>query len=177
MRQVVLYATASLDGFIAELGGGMGWLDAASEADTDFGYADFYASIETMLMGSATYEFVLGATDSFPHADREVIVFTHRDLPIPAKSVTLVREEAAEFTRRLKDGEGGPIWLVGGGQVNAALLDADLIDEIRLFVQPVLLGGGVPLFRAPHGGLKLALEACVKWPLGVVELRYCRAEG
>ena len=66
MRQVVLYATASLDGFIAELGGGMGWLDAASEADTDFGYPDFYASIETMLMGSATYEFVLGATDEFP---------------------------------------------------------------------------------------------------------------
>ena len=63
MREVVLYSTASLDGFIAEPGAGMGWLDEVSARGEDFGYSDFYASIDTMLMGSATYEFVLGAAD------------------------------------------------------------------------------------------------------------------
>lgn len=176
MRRVILYITASLDGFIAEPGGGMAWLDEASGADTDFGYAEFYASIDTMLMGGATYEFVLGAADPFPHADRELFVFTGRDLPVAAESVSLVRDDAATFVRGLKAREGGPIWLVGGGRLNASLLDAGLIDEMRLFVQPVVLGGGVPLFSAPNCGAKLALERVVEWPLGVVELRYMLGE-
>ena len=134
MRQVVLYITASVDGFIAEPGGGMGWLDEAASTGSDYGYAEFYASIETMIMGRATYEFVLGAADPFPHADREVFVFTQRDLPVAAPSVTLVSKNPADFTRRLREQKGGPIWLVGGGILNSALSAADLIDEIRLFV-------------------------------------------
>ena len=175
MRPVVCFITASVDGFIAEPGGGMGWLDVASHAETDFGYAQFYASIDTMLMGGATYEFLLGAAEGFPHADREVFVFTQRDLPAAAPSVTLVAADAATFTARLRETEGGRIWLVGGGQINAALLGADLIDELRLFVQPVLLGDGVPLFAAPGARLNLALDSVTEWPRGVVELRYQRA--
>jgi dihydrofolate reductase len=172
MRTVILYITTSLDGFIAEPGGGMRWLDEASAADTDFGYAEFYASIDTMLMGSATYEFVLREVEVFPHADRNVFVFTSRDLPIAAESVALVRTDAPQFVRDLKVRDGGPIWLVGGGKLNSSLLDAGLVDEIRVFVQPVVLGGGVPLFAAPNGGARLRLEATREWPLGVVELRY-----
>jgi len=172
MRPVILYITASLDGFIAEPGGGMSWLDEASTADSDFGYAEFYASIDTMLMGSATYEFVLHEAEAFPHADRDVFVFTSRDLPIAAESVALVRTDAAEFVRGLKARDGGPIWLVGGGKLNSSLLDPRLVDEIRLFVQPVVLGGGVPLFAAPNAGARLGLVTTREWPLGVVELRY-----
>ncbi|MDR3687511.1 MAG: dihydrofolate reductase family protein [Coriobacteriia bacterium] len=176
MRPVILYITASLDGFIAEPGGGMGWLDGASSADTDFGYAEFYASIDTMLMGSATYEFLLREADPFPHANREVFVFVSRDLPLAAESVALVRADAAEFVRNVKAREGGTIWLVGGGKLNSSLLDAGLIDEIQLFVQPVVLGGGVPLFASPNTGARLTLETTLQWPLGVVELRYRLAE-
>ena len=172
MRPVILYITSSLDGFIAEPDGSMGWLDEASAADTDFGYAEFYASIDTMLMGSATYEFLLREAEVFPHADRDVFVLTSRDLPVAAKSVALVHADAAQFVRDLKARDGGPIWLVGGGKLNSSLLDAGLVDEIRLFVQPVVLGGGVPLFAAPNAGSHLELEMTREWPLGVVELRY-----
>jgi dihydrofolate reductase len=172
MRPLILYITASLDGLIAEPGGDMSWLDAASAADTDFGYADFYASIETMLMGGATYEFLLREAEVFPHADREVFVFTSRDLPVAAKSVTLVHDDAATFVRGLKQLDGGPIWLVGGGKLNNSLLAAGLIDELRLFVQPVVLGSGVSLFAEPSCRAKLALESTREWPLGIVELRY-----
>jgi dihydrofolate reductase len=176
MRRVILYITASIDGFIAETGGGMGWLDEASATGSDFGYADFYRSVETMLMGSATYEFVLGAADPFPHSDREVFVFTSRDLPIGADSVTLVGDDPAQFVSRLRQMDGGPIWLVGGGMLNSAMLDADLIDEVRLFVQPVLLGDGVPLFAGAHAGLRLELVESATWAGGVVELRYRRRD-
>lgn len=171
MRPVILYVTASLDGFIAEPGGGMAWLDEANTAETDFGYADFYASIQTMLMGSHTYEFVLGV-EPFPHGDREVFVFTSRELLVAAPSVTLVRDDAAAFTTSLKTGDGGPIWLVGGGALNRTLWDAGLVDEVRLFVQPVVLGDGIALLQAPHSGGHLLLHASRDWPGGVVELHY-----
>jgi dihydrofolate reductase len=176
MRPVVLYITASIDGFIAETGGGMGWLDEASATGSDFGYADFYASIETVLMGSATYEFVLGAAAPFPHADREVFVFTSRDLPVAAESVMLVGEDPAQFVSRLREVDGGRIWLIGGGRLNSAMLGADLIDEVRLFVQPLLLGDGVPLFAGAHAGLRLELVESATWPGGVIELRYRRRD-
>jgi riboflavin biosynthesis pyrimidine reductase len=51
------------------------------------------------------------------------------------------------------------------------------VDEIRLFVQPVLLGDGVRLFATPHAGANLALERSAEWPLGVVELRYSVTQG
>jgi dihydrofolate reductase len=170
-RPVILYATASLDGFIAGAGGSMHWLDAANSEATDFGYSEFYATIDTMLMGSATYEFVLGAADPFPHADRQVFVFTSRELPRPADSVTLVHEDAVSFTRRLKDTSGEAIWLVGGGKLNATMLEAALIDEIRLFVQPVLLGEGIGLFDG-KASAPLSLTHTARWPAGVVELRF-----
>lgn len=172
MRRIVLYITASLDGFIAEPGGGMSWLETAQSVETDFGYADFYARIDAMLMGARTYEFLLGAAETFPHADRDVYVFTSRDLPVAAPSVILVREDPSSFSARLKATHGGDIWLVGGGELNRTLWDAGLVDEVRLFVQPVVLGGGTELLPAPHARRDMVLLGVREWPLGIVELRY-----
>ena len=155
----------------------MGRLDEAASGSSDYGYGESYASIETMLTGSVTYEFVCHVAGPFPHADREVAVFTSRDLPKAAESVTFISEDPAVFTRRLKNGDGGAIWLVGGGILNSTLSAADLIDEVRLFVQPVILGDGVPLFAGPHARLELSLERSFPWPDGVVELRYGRRNG
>lgn len=171
MRDVVLYITASLDGFIAETGGGMAWLDAANAAGSDFGYQEFYARIDAMLMGAKTYEFVRGVTP-FPHADRDVYVFTSRELPVAAPSVHLVRDDAAAFVSGLKELAGGTIWLVGGGELNRTVLDARLVDEVRLFVQPIVLGSGVPLLASPHANRTLDLLGVREWPADVVELRY-----
>lgn len=171
MRPVILYITASLDGFIAEPGGGMGWLDAAQTTGSDFGYAGFYESIDTMIMGRRTYEFLV-PIEPFPHADREVVVFTTRALPVAAPSVSLVAENPAAFVARLKALPGGRIWLVGGGELNRTLWDAALVDEVRLFVQPVVLGDGVPLLPAPHARRPLQLAGSFAWPGGVQELRY-----
>ena len=172
VRTVILYATISLDGFIARADGGMDWLDRANSQPSDFGFAEFYAGIDTMLMGSATYEFLLGVPGRFAHADREVFVFTSRVLPRAAESVTLVGEDAADFTRNLKASAGGPIWLVGGGKLDASLLEAGLIDEMRIFVQPVVLGSGTGLFHSAPSGTDLELLAVKEWPGGVVELGY-----
>ena len=64
------------------------------------------------------------------------------------------------------------IWLSGGGEVARSFLELGLVDEISLGVQPVLLGGGVPLFPATFPETGLELERCEKRSNSLVRLAY-----
>ncbi len=170
-RSVVLYITASVDGFIADAAGGIDWLQGAE--GEDYGYAEFYASIGAVLMGSKTYEQVIGFDVEFPYADRPCYVFTGRTgLPKAADSVELVSVDPVEFTRRLVEIEGKPLWACGGAQLVTALWNDGLIDEIALFVQPMVLGEGIPLLLPHHAQRRLRLGAARPLTGDLVELRY-----
>jgi len=169
-RDVVLYITASLDGFIADTSGGVDWLEGAE--GEDYGYAALMESVDTVLQGSHTYLDTLRLVDYDPYEGKTNYVFTSReDLPTSPSS-QFVPGDAAEFVRALKTGDGKRIWLVGGGELASSLMSAGLVDEIDLFVQPVVLGDGIPLWRPPleRRGLDL-IEACAL-PGGLAELRY-----
>lgn len=171
-RPLVLVVTTSLDGFIAETDGGVDWL-APPPPDTPADYDELIASIDTLVMGSATYLVSLeldGGTEVF--AEKRTIVFTSRhDLP-PHGGVEFVHEPAEQFVARLKQEPGGAIWLFGGGKLATALSDAGLVDEYLVAVQPILLGEGIPLWRAPHARTQLELVAARAWSSGIAELRY-----
>jgi dihydrofolate reductase len=171
-RPVILLITTSLDGFIADLDGGVEWLLAPSD-DVPADYLALIRSIDCLVMGSATYETSLvlkGGTEVF--SGREVYVFTSRD-DLPAHpNVTFVHGDATDFTRSLRAGSGGAIWLFGGGRLATALSDAGLVDEYFIAVQPVLLGDGIPLWVTPHGRTALELTSARAWPDGIAELRY-----
>lgn len=170
MRDVVLYITASLDGFIADTEGSVDWL--FGEEGEDYGYGEFLDSVDTVLMGSHTWLDTLHLADEDPYPDKRVVVFTSQpDLPARG-NVEFIAEDAAAFTRRLKSEEGTTIWCVGGGEVASALFEAGLIDELALFVQPVVLGDGIPLWRPPLSTRALELTTAKKWPGGLAELRY-----
>lgn len=64
---------------------------------------------------------------------------------------------SVSFIRALKQQKGKDIWLIGGGEINTLLLNAGLIDELELFVMPVILPEGIGLFRGfpEHTGLRL----------------------
>jgi dihydrofolate reductase len=70
----------------------------------------------------------------------------------------------------------GNIWLLGGGEAVKSFVEADLIDEYLLFVMPLLLGDGLPLFPPSQKQAKLRLEEAKPFENGVVTLRYVRAE-
>jgi dihydrofolate reductase len=170
-RPLILYVTASLDGFIADREGDVGWLTGAE--GEDYGYAEFLAGVDTIVMGSGTYLASLaldGGTSAF--AGRATYVFTARDDLPPTPGVEFSAEPAAEVVARLKAEQGESIWLLGGGALATSLAAARLIDEIRLFVQPVLLGGGIPLWRGFERPLELRLVETAAWPGGLAELRY-----
>jgi len=171
MRNLILYITASLDGYIADEEGGVGWL--TGDPSTDYGYAAFLDGVDALVMGSSTYLTSLGlpgGTDAF--AGRQVYVHTSgEDLP-SHEGVTFVRQPAPPHIAELKDRDGADIWLLGGGRFATNMLAAGLVDEIRLFVQPIVLGGGVPLWRRLGIPVHLELLEAKAWPGGLAELHY-----
>lgn len=171
MRPLVLYITASLDGYIAGEDGGVDWL--AGDSSTDYGYAEFLSGVDALVMGSSTFQTGLalpGGTDAFE--GRAVFVYTSGDDLPPHEGVTFVRQPAPPHVAELKRQLGAAIWLVGGGRFATNMLAAGLVDEIRLFVQPVVLGGGVPLWRRLGMPVELELLRALEWPGGLAELRY-----
>jgi dihydrofolate reductase len=146
MRTISLYIATSLDGFIARSDGRVDWLDAIPNPDQlDYGYRAFIASVDTTLMGHATYQTILGFGGDFPCRDKTNYVFSRLKRP-DAPFVHHVAEAPDAFVQQLKHAEGSRIWLIGGGQLNTVLLNAGLIDELIISIAPIVLGTGIPLF-------------------------------
>jgi dihydrofolate reductase len=71
--------------------------------------------------------------------------------------------------------EGKDLWLVGGGALIAAFMEARLIDDVIVSIHPVLLGDGIPLVARGVPRMPLALVGERRFPSGLVQLSY-RAE-
>lgn len=171
---IVLYIAASVDGFIADAGGGVGWLPHADGGG--YGYGEFYAGVGAVVMGRRTYEQVLGFGE-WPYAGKPAYVFTNRPADGGPAGVEFVRMDAASFAARVASRHSGVVWLVGGADLAGQFRREGLIDEYRVFVIPVILGEGIPLFGGGGGATALRLEAAQTWDGGVVELCYRPAAG
>ena len=167
MRKVKLFIATSLDGFIADKNGGIDWLFT----DQDYGYADFYASIDTTLTGYKTYEDILGFGE-FPYPGKTNYVFSRQHQQAGHNPVTFIATDIAGFVRQLKQQPGQDIWLVGGGQINEVLLQAGLIDVLIVSIHPVVLGEGRPLFAGHAGMQDFKLMASKDFESGLVQLTY-----
>lgn len=167
-RRLKLFIATSLDGYIAAKDGSVDWLFT----DADYGYREFFASIDTVLMGSRTYEQML-SFGGFPYEGKSCFVFT-RKARGKADPVTFVSGDIAEFTRGLKEEPGGDIWLVGGSEIIGAL--RELIDDYIISVHPIILGSGIPLFRGEGARTSLELAGVESWPSGLVQISYRRVD-
>lgn len=144
-RKVVCYIATSMDGYIADLNETLDWL-LHVEMEGDAGYGKFMESVDVVLLGRRTYDWVMEQENGeFPYSGLQSYVFTSR--PAAAEEgVRFTSQDPAEVVKGLKREPGGTIWPVGGSLLLANLLEADLIDEFIVSVVPVLLGDGIPLF-------------------------------
>lgn len=148
MRSVILFIAMSLDGYIADKEGGVGWLEEYSkegEADT---YSAFQEHVDTVVMGWNTYHQIITelSPSQWVYPDLTCYVITHRKLPSTEK-IRFVQESPRDVVRKLKEDKGKDIWICGGSNIICPLIQDDLIDEYDISILPVLLGSGIRLFR------------------------------
>ena len=157
MRRVRFSVAVSLDGYIAGPGGAMDWLiwsdDAAALAKAH------WQGFDTVLLGRKTYEVAArsGQTNGDPGGIGSFI-FSRTLAESPSPHAQLVSDDAVDFVRALKTGNGRDILLMGGGELAGSLIAGGVVDEIGLNVHPVVLGGGAPLFPAGAERLGLSLR-------------------
>ena len=169
MTRIVYYVAASLDGFIADSAGEVGWLGEV-DAD-DYGYAEFYGGVEAVVMGRRTYDQVLSFGE-WPYPGKPAYVFTQSPPADGPPEVQFVGGSAVDFCRGIAERYLGTVWLVGGANLADQFRQAGLIDEYHVFVIPIALGQGVPLFGGQGSPTLLDLEAARPHADGVVQLRY-----
>lgn len=172
---MIYLLTASADGFIADKSGGVSWM--AGAPNVDYGFSQFYHEIETIVMGKHTYDHLvrLAKGTGFAYPDKEVIVLTEntQEQPLEENVSFMTADDAAKAVAREKlNVEKGPIWLAGGGQTASFFIELQLLDEIRMYVQPILLGSGTSLVSELTHSYVLETEEAKVSAGGVVELRY-----
>ena len=172
MREIVLYIAASLDNYIARTDGNVEWLDSPDYLipDEDYGYNNFYKSIDTTLMGNSTYKALLGFNVPFPYPDASNYVFSRSANNQDTEHVNFVSGNILDFVQELKNKKGKDIWLIGGAKINTLFIANDLIDKIILTIIPMTLGQGIPLFEGQAKETKFDLETCKYYDNGFVQL-------
>jgi dihydrofolate reductase len=170
-RRAVLYAAASLDGLVARCDHSLDWLPMPT-AGQDYGYAEFIAGVDTLVMGRKTWDVTRGL-GAWPYGGKRVLVMSRTRRGSGDGPVDFVDEPGLLGELRRLRGQTGPdVWLVGGGESLRPLFAAGLVDVIILTLVPVLLGEGLPLFLPHAGEAKWRHRATRTFPDGLVQLTY-----
>ena len=183
MRKVIYAMSLSLDGFIETTGGDLTWSFPDPELHQHFNQQD--QAIGTYLYGRRLYQNMAAywpTADENPSAPgveiqyarnwkaKKKIVFS-KTLTQVGWNSQLFRGDIAEEINRLKAQPGKDMSL-GGANLAATFMQLGLIDEVRMYLFPVILGGGKPMFPRMDQEIKLHLVETRRFDSGVVLLRY-----
>ncbi|HEV7510054.1 MAG TPA: dihydrofolate reductase family protein [Candidatus Acidoferrum sp.] len=176
-RKIIVYITASADGFIARSDGSVDWLDRPHPKG-GYGMDAFYKSIDTILWGRKTYDMALefqkkGVAGTAFDTSVKNYAFTRSLLQSPAPAgVQFVSETIKAFTTQLRAEKGKDIFMMGGAGIIASFLDEGEINEFIINVIPTFIGQGIPLIAPRRRTVPLTLLSCKRFTDGVVKLHY-----
>jgi dihydrofolate reductase len=185
MRKIIWMMSVSLDGFMEGPDRELDWHMVDDELHRHFN--EQLGAMGAFLDGRVTFELMAGfwpTADRDPSSTPPVVEFARiwRDMPKIVYSRTLeradwnttvVRDVVPEEVMELKAQPGGDL-VLGGADLAAAFLHHDLIDEYRVYVHPVIIGRGKPMFRPSDVKIDLRLAETRTFGNGVVLLRYQR---
>ena len=188
MRNLIFFMHTSLDGFVAGLNGELNWVKL-DEALFDF-VATMTEQADTALYGRVTYGIMQSywptagdQPDASKH-DKEhsawynkvsKVVLSKTMQETGLQNTKVISDQLSENINKLKQQEGKNILIFGSPGASQSLLNQGLIDEFWLFVNPIILGQGMPLFKNVTGTTKLKLVESKTFPCGVIALHYQKA--
>jgi len=185
MRNIISLAHISLDGFMAGPGGDIDFVVFNDEL-ADHTYP-LFESVDLAVYGRVTYEMMEGywpkagdAPDADAHTKSHARwyagvnkIVTSRTLAASQKpNVRVVGDDVVSALRAEKQKAGGDIMIFGSPTLTRALAAADVVDEWRLTLQPVILGGGLPLFGERGKRTQLELRSAKTFATGVIAVHY-----
>jgi dihydrofolate reductase len=145
----IVFIAKSLDGYIADKNGGLEWLHSIPNPDNiDMGYTDMINRIDAVLLGRITFEVICGFDIDWPY-NKPVFVLSTTLKKVPVKligKVEFINGSIKEIVKTLNEKGFHKLYIDGGTTINS-FLEEDLIDEMILTTIPILLGGGIPLFK------------------------------
>ncbi|WP_297337055.1 dihydrofolate reductase family protein [Algoriphagus sp.] len=175
MRKISLFIATSLDGYIAKPNDDLSFLKLVEKEGEDYGYAEFTATIDTLIIGRRTYDYVLKEIGSshYDNGKRDVYVITRTKRPQIGRTI-FYTGDITELVRRLKSEKGKNIYCDGGAEVINELLKRDLLDELIISVVPVLLGNGTRLFKDGRPEQILEFIKVKTFATGLAQFHYKR---
>ncbi|WP_214072675.1 dihydrofolate reductase family protein [Mucilaginibacter sp. dw_454] len=186
MRKIISFMHVSLDGFVAGPNGEMNWIKVDEEIFDYVGKR--IGESDTALYGRVTYDMMEGywptagdGPDASKHdiehsawykkAHKVVLSKTLKGQSLP--NTTIISDDLVDSINKLRQQQGSEILLFGSPTATHALIQQNLIDGYWLFVNPVILGQGIPLFTGIKDKVKLQpVIAPKQFSCGVTALSY-----
>jgi dihydrofolate reductase len=164
-----VFIATSVDGYIARRDGSIDWLASVEREGEDYGYKKFVDTVDTIVLGRNTYDFI-SREPSWPFAGKRVVVLTHR--PAAARHGEAFFSGKPEALLEQLGKKGARSIYVDGGNAVRGFLAAGLIDHLTISVVPLVLGSGIPLFGEGVAENALVLEESRAFSTGLMQLRY-----
>lgn len=161
-RKIRMDLAVTLDGFIEGLNGEIDWCIM----DDEMAFDEFLDQIDTVILGRKSYD-IYRKLDGETLEAKEKIVFSRTQ-----QGAEYLNGDITEEIAKLKARSGKDIWLYGGAELITSFVNANLIDEYRISVHPVILGVGKPLFVNILDRVELELTKTNVYKSGVVQLIY-----
>lgn len=170
-RKTILYIATSIDGYIAQANDDLSFLSLAEKEGEDYGYGAFIDSVDTVILGRKTYDWVMKQVPEFPHADKETYVITRTERPSIGRTHFYTSDLEA-LVSDLKSRQGKHIFIDGGAEIVYEMLKLKLVDELIISIIPILLGNGTKLFKDGRPAQLFQLVSSQHFERGLVQLHY-----
>lgn len=175
MRKLSLFIATSLDGYIAKPNDDLSFLKLVEKEGEDYGYTEFIATIDALIVGRKTYDFVLKEIGSahYDNGQRDVYVITKTERPKVGRT-TFYTGNLTDLVNQFKSKNGKNIYCDGGAEIINQLLQHDLIDDFTVSIIPILVGNGTRLFKDNRPEQQLEFVNSKSFDTGLLQVYYKR---
>ena len=148
MKQIKAIIAVSLDGFIATQDNELDWIPQ----NVRVLLSKEYEAAHNLLMGANTYTYIFEHWGGWPYKSKKTFVVSHYDTNVTEKeNVTFLTDIPLRAINEFKSSSETDIQVIGGGKFITSLIEASLLDEITLYIVPVMLGDGIKFIGKTFG--------------------------